>query len=86
MTTPTLDQPYESNNDPNHRTHIINPPMNTHIWRPNMTTQDVVDLARIKGLEVVALCGHRWVPKGDPKKYKRCEPCLDRAMELIRGE
>ena len=76
--------PYEEDNDPNRRTHIVNPPLNLHIFKPGMSSQDVVDSARLLGLEVVALCGYRWVPKHNPEKYDICEPCIKIASELMR--
>lgn len=76
--------PYERDVPPSSRAHIINPPMNTHIWEPGMETREIVDIARLTDQEVVALCGHRWVPKHDPAPLKVCDPCLDRAHQLIR--
>jgi len=66
-------------------THIVNPPMNPDIWDGSMemTGQDVVDIARTEGLEVVALCGYKWVPKHNPDKYDICSTCLDIANQLI---
>lgn len=64
------------------RTHIINPPGNLHIWTPGMTSQDVVSIARLRGIEVVALCGYRFVPKRDPEKYDSCQECMDIAMNM----
>ena len=75
--------PYEQEVPPNTRAHIINPPMNTHIWEPGMETQEIVDIARLTGQEVVALCGHRWVPKHDPAAVDVCETCLDLAHQMI---
>lgn len=65
------------------KTHIINPPSNTHLWKPEMTAQDVVDLARLTGREVVALCGYRWIPRKNPDKYPVCESCMKIATHLI---
>lgn len=47
--------PYKWNEDPDRRTHIINPPTNTHIWKPGMSAQDIVDVARLTGQNVTAL-------------------------------
>lgn len=77
--------PYEEDNDPKRRTHIINPPSNLHIWKPGMSTQDVVDIARFYDLEVIALCGYTWIPKHNPEKYDVCEPCFKIAGDLMRG-
>ncbi len=64
-------------------THIINPPSNVHIWRPGMSAQDVVDIARANGWPVKALCGKVWVPKHNPDKYPACPTCMDIAHKLI---
>lgn len=77
--------PYEEDNDPNRKTHIINPPMNTHIWKPWLTSKDVVDIARLMGYEIVALCGYKWVPKHNPEEYDACEACIKVAGEIMRG-
>lgn len=78
--------PYEDDNDPNRRAHIVNPPLNTHIWRPGMEAQDVVDIARVRQIEIVALCGHRFIPKHNPDKYDACEPCIKIAGDIMREE
>lgn len=33
--------------------------------------------ARIHGLVLEALCGHRWVPSRDPKQLPVCEECKE---------
>ena len=33
--------------------------------------------ARIYGLVIEALCGHRWVPSKDPKHLPVCEECKE---------
>ena len=78
--------PYEEDNDPRRRTHIFNPPSNLHIWKQGMSGQDVVDIARLNGLEIIALCGYTWIPKHNPEKYDVCEPCFKVAAELMRHE
>lgn len=84
--TTTLDViPYEETDDPNIRVHIVNPPNNLHIWRPGMSSQDIVDLARFKGIEVFALCGYRFVPKHNPDKPDACETCMRIAGDIMRG-
>lgn len=65
------------------KAHIVNPPNNLHIWRIGMTTQDIVDIARVRGLEVVALCGYRWIPRKDPDAYPACEACFKIAQLLM---
>lgn len=66
-------------------THLVNPPSNTHIWLPGMSTQELVDMAREHSLEITALCGHTWVPKLNPDKYPVCQLCMDIAGDLMRG-
>lgn len=68
------------------RTHIINPPMNLHIWQSWMDTQDIVNIARVRGIEIVALCGHRFVPRKNPEEYKACDACIEIAGLLMRSE
>lgn len=75
--------PYEDVDDPNHRTHVVAPPQNTHIWREGMTMQEVVQIAMATDQEVVALCGFRWVPRSNPEKYKACRPCFKIADHLL---
>lgn len=76
--------PYEEDISTTRRTHIVNPPANTHIWVPGMRMQDVVDMARLHGLEVIALCGYKFIPKHNPEVYPACEPCIKIAGELMR--
>lgn len=65
-------------------THIVSPFENDAIWTKNMSSLEIVNYARIHNLEVIALCGYKWVPKNDPKKYPACEECLKKARDLIR--
>lgn len=67
--------------------HIINPPNNIHIWRKGMSAQDIVDIARVKGLEVKALCGAEFVPTRNPEDVKQtCNACLDIAGMIQNGD
>lgn len=78
--------PYEDVEDgKDHKTHIVNPPNNMHIWMIGMTSQEIVDTARMTGQHVVALCGYSWIPKRNPEKYDVCGECMDVAGELMRG-
>ena len=83
----TILVPYEDSDDPNRRTHIVSPPENLHITNgdPKMLAQDVVDIARVIGQEVVALCGYKWVPKHNPDKFDACEACMTIAGHIMRG-
>lgn len=85
--TMTRVAPYEDVDDGNqHHTHIVRPPENKHIFLPGMDARDIVNLARDWGVEVVALCGYRWVPKRNPDKYPACQPCMDVAGMIMREE
>lgn len=77
--------PYEETDDPSVRAHIVNPPKNIHIWQPGMTSQEMVDVARMTGQFLVALCGYRWVPKHNPEKFDACDICLSIAGEMMGG-
>ena len=77
--------PYEETDDPNLLVHIVNPPANPHLGQPGMSAQDVVDVARATGREVVALCGRRFVPRHDPDKGDVCSICILVAGRLMRG-
>lgn len=77
--------PYEDSDDPNRRTHIVNPPNNLHIWEIGMSAQDIVNIARMTGMHVVALCGYTWIPKHNPDKYDACDTCIRIAGDLMRG-
>lgn len=76
--------PYEDTNDPTVRTHIINPPENLHVWEPGMTSQEVVEIARFRGLVIKALCGYVFIPKHNPDKFDVCKACVEVAGELMR--
>jgi hypothetical protein len=62
--------PYEDDGNNSAKAHIVKP------GREDMSAQDVVDLARLAGTEVTALCGYKWVPKRDPKKHDLCKVCV----------
>lgn len=84
-TTETVTIPYEEyENDNEHRTHIVNPPSNPHLWKQGMTSQDIVDVARMTGQKVKTLCGFEFVPVANPEKYDVCQPCFDIAAEIMR--
>ena len=85
--TPTITDlfPYEDLEDANHRTHIVSPPENKHIYKPGMTAQDIVDTARITGQYVICLCGYEFIPKSNPEKYDICEKCVKLAQMYMQG-
>jgi hypothetical protein len=64
--------------------HYINPAMNGHIQNGvPMTAKEILFIARLNHLEVVALCGYRWVPNHNPDKYDLCQECSDIANQII---
>jgi len=71
--------------------HIVNPDMNAELWNYlglnsheiNAGTKLLVDYARMTGSELVALCGHRWVPTQVANTHEVCQPCMEVAQILI---
>lgn len=64
--------------------HIVNPPSNLHIWRPGMSAQDIVDIARVRGIEIKALCGAIFIPTKNPEDVKKtCDTCLEIAGIML---
>lgn len=64
--------------------HIVNPPSNLHIWRLGMTAQDIVDVARVNGVEITALCGAKFIPTKNPEDVdKTCDTCMDIASIMM---
>lgn len=63
--------------DPSKNTHIVDCPDE---WNEEGGAQAWVDKARAEGLEVTALCGHKWIPESDPIKHPICPTCLDIAQ------
>lgn len=81
--------PYEETNDPNHRTHIINPAMNLdiqHQFGRMEDPQEIVDIARLFGLEITALCGFKLIPVNNPESYDACEACMKIVSEVWSSE
>lgn len=80
-----FDTPYTDDGDPSHKTHFINPAMNTDIqdqYGP-MDAAIIVKTARFFGIEIVALCGFKFIPERNPEKYDSCEPCAHAAADII---
>jgi hypothetical protein len=71
--------PYVEDGDPNAKAHIVdylgNIRMN-EIFGVCVTASEIVQTARMLGLEVLALCGHTWVPVRNPDDKDTCEKCL----------
>ena len=99
MSTPVLEQPtlteltqisleavlpYEDNDDPNHKTHAINPNGNRHIPHSHeMDAQEIVDYGRMMGIPIITLCGFKFIPKSNPDKYDMCGACMHIMQQLI---
>lgn len=47
------------------------------IFSPGRSAEAVVLEARVTGTPVTALCGKRWVPERDPKRYPLCPTCKE---------
>lgn len=60
----------ETTTDKNQCAHIVKTEDN------EIGTAKVLE-ARIYGLVIEALCGHRWVPTKDPKQLPICEECKE---------
>lgn len=78
--------PYDDTDDgKDHLTHIVSPPENRHISNDlSLEAKDLIDLARVTGEEMIALCGFRFVPKRNPEKYDACQDCIRIAGEIMR--
>lgn len=79
--------PYKESEDPDRRTHLVRPVENLHVTHGvEMSAQSIVDIARMNGQEVVALCGYRWVPMHNPESYEACGPCFKMAEWIMQGK
>jgi len=55
-------------------THIVDCPDeedNAQAW---------VNRAKAEGLELTALCGHKWIPESEPVLHPICQTCMDIAQ------
>lgn len=80
-----FDTPYTKDDDPARKAHFINPAMNQelqHKFGP-MGAGDIVKTARFFRLEIVALCGFKFIPEHNPEKYDSCEACASIAADII---
>jgi len=79
--------PYQDLDDgKDHMTHVINQRDNIHIWQPGMSSQDIVDTARMTGQWIFALCGYKFIPERDPQKYPACQACFDIAGQIMNED
>lgn len=74
MTTTVLDrtEQTQTSDGDGPLTHIVHVPEDA-----GMTAVAYVLHARVSGQPVTALCGHRWYPERDPKKYPICPACME---------
>lgn len=75
--------PFDKNEDPNSKSHYVSLFENMHLYQPGMTTSDLIDIARLGGLELKALCGHRFTPQHNPAGLEVCGMCVDVAANII---
>lgn len=69
--------PYEDSSDnSNAISHYVIGEDNRHIYEPPMTIEDVIDIARITGQHLVAICGAVVVPRYDPTTCPMCKACV----------
>lgn len=63
-------------------------PRVSHIVKPKgkKTGAALVTEARVFGLEVEALCGHRFVPQHDPNSYPPCSGCVEQWQGRFGGD
>ena len=54
------------------------------IYAPGKNAAAMVTEAQVFGTPVEALCGKRWVPSRDPKRYPVCPECKEKAEQLRR--
>lgn len=62
-------------------TELLTRPVRTSTTNPDrlahyVDKSKIVD-AHVLGSELVALCGYRWVPTGDPEGHPVCPPCRE---------
>ena len=73
-----------------HYVHIINPADNIRVQvhaDMSMTAGEIVAYAKHHRLEVVCLCGYKFVPSRNPEAVNdTCPICLDVAGMLMRNE
>lgn len=60
--------------------HVVNPAMNIdfqHKYGYCETPQDIVDIARVRGVAITALCGLKFIPGRNPAGLETCDICMD---------
>lgn len=80
----------ETSKEDKHYVHVINPVDNMHIQILNnraMSSKEIAEYAKANGVEVVCLCGYRFIPSRNPEAVNdTCPICLDVAGMLMRNE
>lgn len=76
-----------SDADPNHRAHYVSLRDNPEFEKRfgNMNATELINTARFHGVEIIAMCGHKWVPQLEPGKFEVCSPCADVAYNRLSG-
>ena len=73
------------NKDDNLR-HIVRPADNRdpvfRIATNNPTSQEIIDIARFRGIPVIALCGRTFVPKTNGAGRDTCDTCIAMAAAI----
>ena len=74
--------PFEETEDPSIKAHVFRGEENEHLWMDGMTAQDLVNSARMLGVEITALCGFKLIPKHNPDKHDACDRCMKIAAQI----
>ena len=56
------------------------------IYAPGKNAAALVTESQVFGTPVEALCGKKWIPSRDPKRYPVCPECKEKADGLRRGD
>ena len=65
-----------SNNDGDHERFAH------YVGARGRSAEAIVMEARVMGIAIEALCGKKWVPSRDPKRYPVCPTCAELAMGM----
>lgn len=78
--TQTVEAPESTSTDtPENQAHMVSCPDD------QPSTAEWLALARLKGVEVEAVCGFKFVPKRNPKKFRVCTACTTEAGNRLFG-
>lgn len=82
-----LDETQESTGtDIPKKRHIVNPAMNVEFQNKYgrcEDAQEIVDVARVRGVEITALCGEKFIPTRNPAGLETCNACMDIAGQIM---